>query len=193
MKLLLILMMAVTIKGPSGIEAEWYTVSSMEEHHELKEKMDRDYICINKYFSTKLLKNIQIPHLRHVLELSKIYNIDPVLVLAVIIQESNGKNSVRSHKGATGLMQLMPATARYLKVKNIHDPYDNIDGGIRYLLECKTSFANLDLVLAAYNAGIPRVKQYGRIPPFKETQNYVRKIKKHITTIKSDLKIIGLL
>ncbi len=94
---------------------------------------------------------------------------------AMIKQESGGKQSAVSHKGATGITQLMPDTAKYLGV-DINDPEQNVEGGLRYLSEQMKEFQDPALALAAYNAGPGAVKKHGGIPPFKETQNYVKSI-----------------
>lgn len=105
----------------------------------------------------------------------------PGLIEAVMGQESGGNqyNSkggiLTSHAGAMGLMQLMPATARGLGV-DPNDPIQNIQGGVRYLAQQYKKFKSIPLALAAYNAGPGAVEKYGGIPPYKETQNYVRKI-----------------
>ncbi|MEM9349315.1 MAG: lytic transglycosylase domain-containing protein [Pseudomonadota bacterium] len=95
------------------------------------------------------------------------------LFLRLVQQESGWNPKARSHKGAYGLAQLMPATARYLRVDPT-DPQQNLEGGARYLAEQYRKFGSWRLALAAYNAGPHRVEQYGGVPPFKETQNYVR-------------------
>ena len=101
--------------------------------------------------------------------------VDARLVHAVIEQESNYQARARSKKGARGLMQLMPATARQYGVRNSYDPKANIEAGVRHL---KDLLSRLDLptALAAYNAGEGTVQRYGGLPPFPETQNYVRSI-----------------
>lgn len=106
------------------------------------------------------------------------YQVEPALVQAVIQVESNFNPRAVSPKGAQGLMQLMPATAQRLGVANAFDPQQNIEGGVRYLADLIALFKNdLRLVLAAYNAGEQAVMQYGnRIPPFRETQDYVPKV-----------------
>jgi len=95
------------------------------------------------------------------------------LFLRLVQQESGWKPAVRSHKGAIGLAQLMPGTARKLGV-NPHDPYENLDGGARYLAAQYRTFRSWRLALAAYNAGPGAVKKYDGVPPYKETRNYVR-------------------
>jgi len=97
------------------------------------------------------------------------------LFLRLISQESGWNPKARSHKGAIGLAQLMPATARLLKV-NPHDPSQNLDGGARYLSQQYRTFRSWRLALAAYNAGPQAVKKYGGVPPYKETQGYVAAI-----------------
>ncbi len=108
---------------------------------------------------------------------SRRYRLDPLLVEAVITVESAFDRWAVSKKGAQGLMQLMPETARDLAVADPFDPAANIDGGARYLRRLLDRFAgDLELALAAYNAGPSRVQAAGRIPPIPETRRYVREV-----------------
>ena len=114
----------------------------------------------------------------HVVEAARAYQLDPALIHAVISAESGYNPLARSPKGATGLMQLMPATARRYGVDNPLDPKQNIYGGAAYLRDLLTLFGNdLKLAIAAYNAGEGAVMEYGHhIPPFRETTQYVPKV-----------------
>ncbi len=108
------------------------------------------------------------------------YNVDPKLVMALIQQESGFNQNAISKAGAQGLMQLMPATAKSLGVMNAFNPEENINGGVKYLKNLLEQFhGNKILALAAYNAGPNAVKKHNGIPPYKETQNYVRNILKN--------------
>jgi soluble lytic murein transglycosylase len=110
------------------------------------------------------------------------FHLDSALVKAVIKVESDFDPKVVSQKGARGLMQLMPATAREVGVSDPFDPGQSIYGGTCYLRRMLDTFdSNLDHALAAYNAGPNAVQHYGGIPPFDETQNYVRRVKKYRT------------
>lgn len=105
------------------------------------------------------------------------YNVDPALVAAVIEQESRFKSRARSHVGAKGLMQLMPRTGRWMGARDLYDPEQNVDAGVKYIKYLHKRFdGNLKKTLAAYNAGEGNVKRYGGIPPFRETQTYVKKV-----------------
>ncbi len=109
--------------------------------------------------------------------LAKKYGIEEALVRAVIRMESGGQTEAVSHKGAMGLMQLMPGTAKMLGVSDPFDPVQNLEGGIKYLSQLSDKYqGDLTKTLAAYNAGPGRVDAYGGIPPFPETQRYVKNI-----------------
>ncbi len=103
------------------------------------------------------------------------YGVPEDLFLRLVQQESGWNPKARSHKGALGLAQLMPATARTLRV-DPRDPAQNLDGGARYLAAQYRQFGSWRLALAAYNAGPQAVTKYGGVPPYKETRGYVRAI-----------------
>jgi len=108
---------------------------------------------------------------------SKRFDVDAALVSALIRAESNYEPRAVSRKGARGLMQLMPATARRLDVRRPFDPAANVRGGVRYLRELLDRFdGKPELVLAAYNAGENAVESYGGVPPYRETVGYVKRI-----------------
>jgi soluble lytic murein transglycosylase-like protein len=105
------------------------------------------------------------------------HGVDPLLIYLVMRQESGFNHRAVSRAGARGLMQLMPATAARLGVRNIHDPAENVGAGTRYLRSLLDRFGDVRLALAAYNAGEDAVARYGnRVPPYRETVNYVRRI-----------------
>jgi soluble lytic murein transglycosylase-like protein len=108
---------------------------------------------------------------------AKQYDVDASLVSALIRAESNYESRAVSRKGARGLMQLMPATAKRLSVRQPFDPASNVQGGVRYLRELVDRFGHHpELVLAAYNAGEGAVESYGGVPPYRETMAYVNRI-----------------
>lgn len=113
-----------------------------------------------------------------IVESGRRHGVDPVLLYAIMHQESSFKQRATSHKGARGYMQLMPATAARFGVTNIYDPRQNIDAGAKYVRWLLNFFGgDVRLALAGYNAGEGAVLKYGRrIPPYSETQEYVRRI-----------------
>jgi soluble lytic murein transglycosylase-like protein len=121
----------------------------------------------------------------YIVDSSRRYGIDPLLIYSQMHQESSFKLQATSNKGASGLMQLMPATARRLGVSNIYDPKQNIEGGVKYMRMLLDMFGqNVNLALAGYNAGEGAVMRYGNaIPPFNETREYVRRISARYSSI----------
>ena len=116
-----------------------------------------------------------------IMQHATMHGIDPLLVKAVMKTESNFNPRAVSNKGAQGLMQLMPDTARFVNVTDPFDPEDNIKGGTRYLKYLDDIFAgNIELILAAYNAGPGRVIEYNmNVPPYEETKTYVQRVKSY--------------
>ncbi len=123
-------------------------------------------------------------------DISERYSVSPVLVKAIVQVESNFDPFAVSPKGAKGLMQLIDGTALRFGVKDVFDPYENITGGVKYLRYLTDLFDDdLSLVLAGYNAGERAVLDYGGIPPFSETREYVKNVKRligssHVKSVK---------
>lgn len=123
----------------------------------------------------------------YIIDSSNRYGIDPLLIYSQMHQESSFKLTATSYKGARGLMQLMPATAVRFGVTNIYDPRQNIEGGVKYMRWLLDTFnGDLSLALAGYNAGEGAVMKYGwQIPPYNETQEYVRRISNRYNSIRN--------
>ncbi len=150
-------------------------------------QIDYDPIDIPSRFRKK--SSLSAPDTSNIRELvqhyASYYNLDKHLVYAVIKAESNYNPMAKSPVGASGLMQLMPGTAKEMGVTDIFDPAQNIAGGTQYLrkmLDLPFIRGDKRLALAAYNAGPGRVKQYRGIPPYRETQDYVRKVMRMANT-----------
>lgn len=114
------------------------------------------------------------------------HEVDPLLVESVVQVESNYNASAVSHKGAVGLMQLIPATARRFGVSDPYDAEQNLEGGIKYLKYLQQLYKDDRLALAAYNAGEGAVAKYGTIPPYAETQNYVYQVSRRYQKARDD-------
>jgi soluble lytic murein transglycosylase-like protein len=117
------------------------------------------------------------------------YDVDPALVAAVMETESRFQTKARSQVGAKGLMQLMPKTGRWLGARNLYDPAQNVDAGVKYLKYLDSRFpGNLKKTIAAYNAGEGNVRRYNGIPPFRETRGYVTRVLSRYEKRKAELK-----
>ena len=124
-------------------------------------------------------KKQKIPFQGIIVQVAGRYQVDPYLIRAIIFAESGFNPRAKSKKGARGLMQLMPSTAKALGVQNIYDPVQNIDGGVRYFKSLLERFdGDVQLALAAYNAGSRHVRHYEGVPPFKATRHYIKKVLK---------------
>jgi hypothetical protein len=142
------------------------------------------------FTSTPVLEAANTPFRELIQAAAARYRVDADLITSIIATESNFDPKAISRHNARGLMQLLPQTAARLGVQNIFDPGENIDAGTRYLRDLLQRYRNdLALTLAAYNAGPARVRQYGRVPPFTETQTYVRRVKNSYNKRKSGVEV----
>jgi len=129
-------------------------------------------------------------HLYHpiIMQTCSRYQIDPAIVKAIIMAESGYNPRAISTKGAKGLMQLMPETAQDLGVEDCFNPQQNINGGVRHFKQLVNQFnGDFKLALAAYNAGSKTVRQYKGVPPFKETQYYIKKVFEYYKLYKNQM------
>jgi hypothetical protein len=130
----------------------------------------------------------ELPFHNIILEAAVKYQVDPALIKAVIMAESSYNPKAVSPRGARGLMQLMPRTAESLGVKDIFDPFHNINGGVKYLRRLLDRFkGDVELALAAYNAGSRYVRKYKGVPPFKATRLYIKKVIKYLDIYRKEL------
>lgn len=129
---------------------------------------------------------------RIILEAARRHEVHPALIKAIIKAESSYDPRAVSKRGARGLMQLMPGTARDMGVKNSFNPSHNIHGGTKYFKQLLDEFeGNIRLALAAYNAGIDKVKKYGRVPPYKATRTYIAKVISYYREYRSEMRMMA--
>jgi len=168
------------VNRDDALAAGWFQrAADLGDPHALK-MLDRLTTTTAKPDTSCILKNPTQQQIEQWVKLwAPEYGLDAELVLAVIATESNFVTKAKSPKGALGLMQLIPATARRFGVKDTFDPVDNMHGGMAYLRWLLEYFnGEVDFALAGYNAGEHAVKRYQGIPPYRETVNYIRRIAK---------------
>jgi soluble lytic murein transglycosylase-like protein len=135
-----------------------------------------------RFFSSSM------PYGQLIHEKAEKYDVDPALVAAVIEAESRFKHRAQSPVGARGLMQLMPRTGRWMGARNLYDPAQNVDAGVKYLKYLDKRFdGNLTKTIAAYNAGEGNVRKFGGVPPYRETRTYVKRVMKNYNKRKEQL------
>jgi len=147
-----------------------YEIIEQIKHQENKKKFSKTYQA-----SHPIVEKAR-PYLNFIEDASFENNIKKSLIMAIIKVESGFNHRAVSPKGALGLMQLMPFTAKSLGVTNPFDPMQNIHGGTRYFSKCLKKLQSIKLALAAYNAGLTRVEKMAKIPPYRETQNFVKNV-----------------
>lgn len=139
------------------------------------EEMHRISDAVRAEFFTE-----EIPYGALIYEKAKKYDVDPALVAAVMEQESRFRPRAKSHVGARGLMQLMPRTGRWMGARDLYDPEQNVDAGVKYIKYLNKRFnGDLKKTIAAYNGGEGNVMRYRGVPPFRETRQYVKKVMKN--------------
>jgi len=171
-------------EGQSLLSANPYLASFLlTESETIQPNIEQDTL---NYTSQTSYTNVLASAAKYEDEIAKAaitYNLPEKLIASVMKQESNFNPDATSSAGAKGLMQIMPQTAKFLGVTNLEDPKQNIMGGAKYLRQMLDKFDNnLSLALAAYNAGPGNVAKYNGIPPFKETQNYVKNVMNYYNT-----------
>jgi soluble lytic murein transglycosylase-like protein len=173
-------------RKPTGVLIKMSAFSKIANSRSLIEEYD--YANMGYRLSSNGSRDVE--RLLHpiVIQTASRHQIDPALVKAIIMAESGFNTRAISKRGAKGLMQLMPATAQALGVEDIFNPKQNISGGVRYFKQLVTQFdGDVELALAAYNAGSRNVMHYQGIPPFKATQYYIKKVFKYYRIYKDQM------
>jgi len=173
-------------RKPAGTLNKISTISKIANSRTLSKEYDyakiqSGFVSIGRKKAERLLHPI-------VIQTASLHQVDPALVKAIIMAESGYNARAISKKGAKGLMQLMPATAHALGVEDAFNPKQNISGGVRYFKKLVTQFdGDVELALAAYNAGSRNVRHYQGIPPFKATRYYIKKVFKYYEIYKDQM------
>jgi soluble lytic murein transglycosylase-like protein len=170
----------------SLFDEHWLPITPAEQkaHNVFFEEMSRISTAIRRSFFEDTIPFGDIIHAK-----AAKYDVDPSLVAAVIEQESRFHTNAKSPVGARGLMQLMPKTGRWMGARDLYDAEQNIDAGVKYIKYLEGRFdGNLKKTIAAYNAGEGNVRRYRGIPPFRETQHYVRNVLKNYDKRQKQLK-----
>ena len=157
--------------------SKYNRVSDYQED-ELKSHVKEDFVDKGRHAPSpvRFKKRERLFH-SIITKVAKRHQVDPALVKAIILAESEYNPNAVSRKGAKGLMQLMPHTAQSLGVEDIFDPEHNITGGVRHFKDLLNQFdGDIKLALAAYNAGSRKVREYKGIPPFKSTKRYIKRV-----------------
>ena len=173
-------------RNPAGALNKMLTISKIANSPSLIEECD--YADVEYRLSS--IGGKKAERLLHaiVIQTASRHQVDPALVKAIIMAESGYNTRAISKKGAKGLMQLMPATAQALGVEDAFNPKQNISGGVRYFKQLVIQFdGDVELALAAYNAGSRNVRHYQGIPPFKATRYYIKKVFKYYEIYKDQM------
>jgi len=162
---------------PASAEQMYRFVDAKGTVHFTNVPTDQRFVPINR--NQERSSNVNARYDELIRRTARKYDLPPALVKAVIASESNFNATALSPKGAQGLMQLMPATAKSLGVRNSYAAEQNVMGGTAYLRQLIDRYGDWKHALAAYNAGPSAVEEYGGIPPFPETRAYVRRVLKY--------------
>lgn len=165
-------------------------IESPRKFHEIKSSSDKELRPFSLSSGDSLDQKITSKYGHLIQKAARETSVDSSLIHSVIRVESAGNARAESRAGARGLMQLIDSTAKDYGVKRVFDPKENILGGSRYLRDLIDRFGDTRLALAAYNAGPANVEKYGGMPPFKETQDYVKRVLESVKTMRAN-NVIG--